>query len=61
MTDIRYSDSAATDLLAAIKMIWQYFQDKESPELGERHIEIFKSELKRKEELLRHNPEMKVS
>ena len=58
MTEIRYSDSAATDFLAAIKTIWKYFHDKESPELGERHIEKFQSELKRKEELLLHNPEL---
>jgi hypothetical protein len=27
MTAIRYSDSATTDLLAAIKAIWQYFSE----------------------------------
>ncbi|MDR0875946.1 MAG: type II toxin-antitoxin system RelE/ParE family toxin [Clostridiales Family XIII bacterium] len=58
MTNLRYSDSAAVDLLAAIKTIWNYFIEKDSPELGDLHIEKFQTELKRKEELLRQNPQL---
>jgi len=50
MENFRYADSANVDFIAALKTIQQYFEDKESPELGEKHIELFKAELKNQEQ-----------
>jgi plasmid stabilization system protein ParE len=58
MTSLRYSDSANVDFIAALKSIRQFFDEKESPELGEKHIELFKAELKKHEELLKGNPRL---
>jgi hypothetical protein len=58
MVNIRYNDSANIDLLAALKSIRHFFVDQHAPDLGEKHVNIFREELKRKEELIRNNPEL---
>jgi plasmid stabilization system protein ParE len=58
MTNLRYSDSANVDFIAALRVIRQFFDEKESPELGEKHIELFSAELKRKEKILIDNPQL---
>jgi plasmid stabilization system protein ParE len=57
MATLRYADSANIDFIAALKAIRQYFDERESPELGEKHIELFKAELKRRELNLIQTPE----
>ena len=57
MVKFRYSDSANADYLAALKTIREYFIEKNSTELGEKHIERFKTELKKREEIIIESPE----
>lgn len=58
MVKLSYSDSANIDFIAALRTIRQFFDEKESPELGEKHIDLFAAELKRKEKLLIENPQL---
>jgi hypothetical protein len=58
MAEIRYSDSANVDFIAALKSIRHYFEEKKSPELGEKHIELFKTGLKKQEDVLTISPEL---
>jgi plasmid stabilization system protein ParE len=56
MTSVKYSDTGSVDLVAAITTIRNYFEEKKSPELGEKHVAIFASEMNRQENLLQEHP-----
>jgi len=58
MAQIRYSDSASIDVIVALKTIQRYFIERESPGLGEKHISLFKAELKDAERTLAAHPEL---
>ena len=48
MTELRNSDTAIIDQAAAIKTIRNYFEEKQSPALLEKHLKHFRSELAQK-------------
>jgi plasmid stabilization system protein ParE len=56
MTLVEYSSTGETDLVAAITSIRRYFKDKNSVELGERHVAAFTNEMKKQEKDLQKHP-----
>ena len=58
MARISYSDTARLDLAAAISTIREYFELRESFELGERHVLDFKAGMRAKEQLIQDNPRL---
>jgi plasmid stabilization system protein ParE len=58
MARVVYSDTAQTDLAAAISFIHEYFESRELIELGERHVITFKAEMWAKEKLLQEAPQL---
>ena len=56
MAKIRYSDSAILDKAIAQKLIREFFESKQMPELSEKHIQVFIDELDSKLDLLEGNP-----
>jgi hypothetical protein len=55
---VRYSESAILDKAIAQKLIYEFFESKQSPELAEKHIQTFLGELDNKLDLLEGNPEL---
>jgi hypothetical protein len=58
MTEIVYAGSSLYDKVDAKESIRAYFISKESPELIERHINMFEEELDNKLDLLKGNPRL---
>ena len=58
MASVTYSNSANIEYIAALKIIHHYFTEKELPELGNEHINLFEAELKSAEKRLAVNPEL---
>ena len=58
MAKVRYSESAILDKAIAQKLIYDFFENKQSPELAEKHIQTFLEELDNKLDLLEGNPEL---
>jgi hypothetical protein len=58
LAKVRYSESAILDKAIAQKLIYDFFEGKQSPELAEKHIRSFLGELDRKLDLLEENSEL---
>ena len=58
MANIRYSESAILDKAIAQKLMFEFFESKQAPELAEKHIQAFLAELDNKLDLLEENPEL---
>ena len=58
MAHVSYSDVARLDLAAAVSIIREYFESRESFELSERHVLDFKAAMRAKEQLLQNNPRL---
>ena len=58
MAKIRYSDIAVYDKVIAERIICDFFDAKQSPELADKQVKIFFQELERHEKLLSDNPEL---
>jgi plasmid stabilization system protein ParE len=57
MATIRYNETAVGDKRIAKKIIREYFARIDSPELADRHIDIFISDLNSKLDMLEVHPE----
>ena len=58
MAHVSYSDTAKLDLAAAISIIREYFAVKESFDLGEKLVLMFKAETQAKEQMLQDSPKL---
>jgi len=58
MTRVTFEDAAKIDIAIARKSIRNFFLEKESPELGELQVDLFRAELDKAEARLKNNPEM---
>jgi plasmid stabilization system protein ParE len=58
LAKVRYSESAILDKAIAQKLIYDYFDSKQSPVLAEKHINTFNKELDNTLDLLEGNPEL---
>ena len=58
MTRVKFEDSAKIDIALGRQIIRNYFAEKESYEIGELQVQLFKAELDEAEERLATNPEM---
>ncbi|MDR0852114.1 MAG: type II toxin-antitoxin system RelE/ParE family toxin [Clostridiales Family XIII bacterium] len=58
MAEVFYSETALEDAEKALRVIDDYFFGKDSPELAEKHKDLFDSELLRQEKLLSEFPEL---
>ena len=47
MAEIRHNDTAVYDRVIAEKTIRRYFEEKQSPKLADKHVQIFLNELER--------------
>jgi plasmid stabilization system protein ParE len=57
MAIVRYNETAVNDKRVAKKIIREYFQRIDSPELSDKHIEEFVNDLEKKLDLLEKSPE----
>jgi plasmid stabilization system protein ParE len=58
MTKLRNSDTAIVDRVAAVKSIQAYFREIQFPELGLKHVKIFREEMNRKIDMIKEHPMM---
>jgi len=58
MAEIRYSETAVYDKVIAERAIRGFFDEKQSSELADKHVDTFLGELERHEKLLIDNPEL---
>jgi plasmid stabilization system protein ParE len=57
MAVVRYNETAVGDKRVAKKIIREYFEKIDSPELADKHIEEFINDLDRKLDILEKHPE----
>jgi hypothetical protein len=57
MATVRYNETAVNDKRIAKKIIREYFQRIDSPELSDKHIKEFVIDLEKKLDLLEKSPE----